>query len=73
MAIRKYIPGATFDPEAVKVMVSAFESARIILNLNDPNDPAIEILAKKIISLVSEGITDPKEIERIVVADSKQD
>jgi hypothetical protein len=52
-------------------MITAFEDARIILNLNDPNDPMVETVAKKVISLASQGITDPNEITRRVVADSK--
>jgi hypothetical protein len=72
MPIRKFIPGATFDPEAIKSMVTAFEGARTILNVNNPNDPLIEIIAKKIISLASQGISDPEEIERRVVADTER-
>jgi hypothetical protein len=70
MPIRKYIPGATFDPEAIKVMVSAFEGARTILNLSDANDPLVEIVAKKVVSLVSEGTTDPDEIQRLIISDA---
>lgn len=49
MPIKKFIPGATFDPEAIKSMVIAFEGARTILNVNNPNDPLIEIIAKKLL------------------------
>jgi hypothetical protein len=52
-------------------MVIAFESALVILNLDDPNDPLVETVAKKIISLASQGITDPDEISRRVVADTE--
>jgi hypothetical protein len=68
--IRKFIAGSSFDPETLARMVSAFEGARTVLNLHDPDDPVVETLAKKIISLASQGITDPNELRRRVVADS---
>ena len=72
MPIRKYIPGATFGPEMIKDMTTAFDRLRIILNLENPDDPLIEVIAKKVISLASQGISDPREIERLVVADTKE-
>ena len=71
MPIRKFIPGSSFDPETIERMVTAFKSARTILNLDDPNDPLVETIAKKIISFTSQGITDPDEIRRRVVADTE--
>jgi hypothetical protein len=72
MPIRKFIPGSSFDPETIARMVAAFEGVRTILNLYDPNDPMVETVAKKIISLASQGITDPDEIQRRVIADTEQ-
>jgi len=71
MPIRKFIAGSSFDPETIAHIVTAFEALRAILNLNDPNDPMVETVAKKIISLASQGITDPDEIQRRVIADSE--
>ena len=70
MPIRKFIPGATFGPETIKDMTTAFERLRTILNLDNPDDPLVEVIAKKIVSLASHGISDPKEIERRVLADT---
>ena len=70
MPIRKFIPGATFGPETIKDMTTAFERLRIILNLENPADPMIEVIAKKVVRLASQGIFDPKEIERHVIADT---
>jgi hypothetical protein len=70
--IKKYIPGSYFDPGTIARMAAAFENVRAILNLNDPDDPLLETVAKKIISLASQGITDPDEIARQVVADTNQ-
>jgi len=72
MPIRKFISGATFDPETIKSLVTAFEGARTILNLSNPNDPLVEILAKKVISLASQGISDPEEIKCRVIADTER-
>jgi len=73
MPIRKYIGGSVFGPETIAHMMSAFESARTILNLNDPNDPMVETVAKKVVSLASQGITDPAQIARLIVADSNKE
>jgi len=71
MPIKKYIAGSTFDPDTITRMVTALEALRTILNLHDPNDPMVETIAKKVVSLASQGITDPAEIRRRVVADSE--
>jgi hypothetical protein len=71
MPIRKYMGGTSFDPETIARMATAFESARTVLNLDDPSDPLVETVAKKIISLASQGITDADEISRRVVADTE--
>ena len=52
MPIKKYIPDTTFGPETVKDMTTAFERIRSVLKLKDPDDPLIEVVAKKVISLV---------------------
>jgi len=71
MPIRKYIAGATFDPETIKDMTTAFERIRVVLNLENDYDPLVEVVAKKVISLASQGCLDPKEIERRVIADTE--
>jgi hypothetical protein len=72
MPIRKYVSGATFGPELIKDMTTAFERIRTILKLEDRDDPLLEVVAKKVISLASQGTFDPKEIERLVIADTKR-
>jgi hypothetical protein len=71
MPIRKHLSGATFGPETINDMTAAFERIRTILKLEDPEDPLVEVVAKKIVSLASQGTFDPKEIERLVIADIK--
>jgi hypothetical protein len=70
MPIRKYIPGSSFDPGTIARMATALEKARVILNLHDPDDPMVETVAKKIVSLASQGLTDADEIVRRIVADT---
>jgi hypothetical protein len=72
MPIRKYIAGAVFNPDTIAHMTTALEGVRTVLDLNDPDDPMVETVAKKIISLASQGVTDPDEIRRRVVADTQQ-
>jgi hypothetical protein len=72
MPIKKFISGATFGPETIKDMTTAFERIRTVLKLGDPDDPLVEVVAKKVISLASQGTFDPKEIERLVIADTKR-
>jgi hypothetical protein len=36
MPIRKYAAGAAFDQDTIAIMVTAFDGARTILNLNNP-------------------------------------
>jgi hypothetical protein len=47
------------DPETKRVMGVAFELARVALRLADRDDPAIAILAKRIIALAKEGERNP--------------
>ena len=72
MPIRKYASGTTFGPETIRDMDIALERIRTILKLEDPDDPLLEVVAKKVISLTSQGTFDPKEITRLVIADTKR-
>jgi len=72
MPIKKYIPDTTFGPETITDITTAFERIRTVLKLEDPDDPLVEVVAKKVISLASQGTFDPKEIERLVIADTKR-
>jgi hypothetical protein len=71
MPIRKYIAGSVFNPDTISHMTTALAGVRTILNLHDPDDPMVETVAKKIVSLASQGVTDPDEIRRRVVADTE--
>jgi len=69
LPIRKFIAGSSFDPDTIARMSTAFEKACMILNVGG-SDPLAETVAKKIVSLASQGVTDPDQIWRRVVADT---
>ena len=69
MPIRKYVAGTTFGPKAIGTMVSAFNEICIILNVHGSTDPLRELIAKKVVSVASQGEQNASEIARIVVAD----
>ena len=53
-------------------MTTALERIRTVLRLEDPDDPLVEVVAKKVISLASQCTFDPKELERLAIADTKR-
>jgi hypothetical protein len=54
MPIRPYLDGQKFDLETI-LMGLAFEMARVGLGLSDRDEPAKEIVAKRIIELAKAG------------------
>jgi hypothetical protein len=59
MPITPFLDGYKPDPETIRVMGVAFEMVRAALRLNDRNDVAVEIIAKRIIDLAKEGERNP--------------
>jgi hypothetical protein len=59
MPITIFLDGYKPDPETKRVMGVAFEMVRAALRLNDRNDVAVEIIAKRIIDLAKEGERNP--------------
>ena len=55
MPITIYLDGYKPDPETKRVMSIAFEMARVALRLEDRDDPAVALLANRIIALAKEG------------------
>ena len=56
MPISPFLHGQTFDPETVRLMGVAFESARAAVKR--PGDLTDEMIAKKIIELANAGERD---------------
>jgi hypothetical protein len=58
-----------FDPEAVRAMMEAFESALAELGLvNRPEDPNVETLARTILELAKKGERDPIRLRELALA-----
>ena len=62
MPIRPHLNGQKFDPETIRVMGLAFETARVALRLADRADLANEVLAQKIVDLAKAGERDPERM-----------
>lgn len=63
MAIYRLIADGNFDPEAVKAMTVAYESALSELGLANRHDPVTECLAKSILTIASTGERSPDKIK----------
>jgi hypothetical protein len=61
MPINRFLAKDKLQPEQVERLNKAFELALRSLSV-DRKDPMVDILAKKIIEVVTEGIHDPREI-----------
>jgi hypothetical protein len=59
MPITPFLNGSKFDPEARRVMGVAFEMARAALRLADRDDPAVAMIANRIIALAKAGERNP--------------
>ena len=60
MPITIFLDGYKPDPETKRVMGVAFEAARVALKLSDRDDPAVAILAERIIAIAKEGERNPE-------------
>jgi hypothetical protein len=61
MPINRFLDKSKLQPEQVEILNKAFELALFSLGV-DRNDPMVDILAKKIIEIVTTGVHDPREI-----------
>jgi hypothetical protein len=59
MPITSFLDNQRLDPETRRVMGVAFEMARAALQLIDRDDPAVAMLAKRIIELAKAGADNP--------------
>ena len=59
MPIRRLLQGSAFAPPDVQVLSEAFDAALRELGLVDRSDPAVELIAQRIIQLASSGERDP--------------
>ena len=61
MPIRKITEVDTFAPEETELLVSAFESTLLELNL-DRSDPLARSIAKQMITVLRDGERDPEKL-----------
>jgi hypothetical protein len=56
-----------FDPEAIHIIVAAFEDVLRELRLTDRSSPAVEVVAKRIIAFAQQGENDPANLRDLVL------
>jgi hypothetical protein len=62
MPITPFLDGEHFNPETKRVMSVAFELARAALRASDGSDPALPLIAQKIIELAKGGEQNPDRL-----------
>jgi hypothetical protein len=72
MPIRQFIGDASFEPQTVIGMTTAFNQALGALQLVDRTDPIAEMVARKIIEIARRGERDPKRICPLAMESLKQ-
>jgi len=69
MPITKYIKEQSFDPEEIEVIIKAFKDVCEELGLVDRNDPAVELIAQRVITAAGYGATDAADLMQRVLKD----
>ena len=62
MAIYRLLQGKALDPEDIKRVSAAYESALKVLQLLNREDPVTETVAKRIFEVWQTGVHDPAKI-----------
>jgi hypothetical protein len=62
VAIYRLLQEASFSPEDIRRLATAYESALELLRLRDRNDPIAELIAAKIIQVFRSGELEPPHI-----------
>jgi hypothetical protein len=73
VSVRPLLEAEAFGPDEVKVLVSAFEASLKALRLVDRKDPAVLMVAKRVIALARAGNLDPLALRDEVVKTFKND
>jgi hypothetical protein len=67
MTIHRLLKNATFAPEEIERLVTAYEETLRRLGLKDRSDPITQLVAEKIIAIARLGIEDPTELCKLVL------
>jgi hypothetical protein len=62
VAIYQIIQTASYSPEEIERLTTAYKGALLLLQLANRTDPINEIVAKRIINAAKNGIRDPEEL-----------
>ena len=67
MPIQPYLQGEAFDPDTVRVMGVAFESACKELGILDKHDAVTRIVARTVIDMAQRGFRDEESLTAAVM------
>ena len=73
MPIRPLLRDEHFTPEDIAVLTAAFENALRELKLVNRQDPAVTLVAKRIIELARQGEHDPEVLRDAVLKSFRDD
>ena len=73
MPIRSLLEMETFSPEEATAITLAFEDTLRALRLIDRTDPAVSIVARRLIELAKEGELDPILLRDAVLKSFRND
>jgi hypothetical protein len=62
-----FLETEAFDPEAIRIIVAAFEDVLRELRLTDRNSLAVEVVAKRMIVFAQRGENDPANLRDLVL------
>jgi hypothetical protein len=65
--IHPFLKTEAFDPEAIHIIVAAFEDVLRELRLTNRNSPAVEVVAKRIIAFAHQGENDAANLRDLVL------
>ena len=69
MPIRPLLQDVSFSPEDVTALTTAFEDSLSALGLMDRSDPAVLMVAKRIIELAKHGERNPTRLRNFVAGE----
>jgi hypothetical protein len=71
--IRPLLAAGAFSPEDAATLIAAFEDSLRALKLVDRSDPAVTLVAKRVIALAMGGERDPKLLREAVLQSFRND
>ena len=73
MLIRPFLANQSFDPDVIEEMSAALENVCKALGLSLVDDPATQLIARKIVALAQRGVRDATALSASVLEDLKSD